>query len=150
MTTMRSVRLYSIVMVLGCAQPVGAEPVFHRAENNEPVAIVQVIRTPQYTEVHLQTQEARPKACWASDGPNSPYLLAAGRRHRFVDGDNISNCPANQDYAAGDTMMLRFAPLDLQSREFSLVEGQGGENQMVDPKSSPGTSYWNFVRVKLK
>jgi len=44
-------------------------------------------------------------------------------------------------------MVLRFEPLDPQIREFSLVEGEGGENQMVDPASSRG-SYWNFLHVK--
>src|SRR4051812_45119359 len=147
---MRHVHLLAMALVAACVQPLRAETIFHRAENDVPVALVQVVRTPKFTEVHLQAQAPRPKTCWAAAGPNSPYLLAAGNRYRFIDGDNISDCPANQDYAAGDTMMLRFAPLDPRTREFSLVEGQGGENQMIDPKSSPGIRYWNFVRVKLK
>jgi hypothetical protein len=44
-------------------------------------------------------------------------------------------------------MVLRFEPIEPQIREFSLVEGEGGENQMIDPASSRGT-YWNFLHVK--
>ena len=33
-------------------------------------------------------------------------------------------------------------------RTFSLVEGQGGENQMIDPASTK-SRFWNFLRVKL-
>jgi hypothetical protein len=36
-----------------------------------------------------------------------------------------------------------------QVREFSLVEGQGGENQMIDPAANRGRSYWNFLHVNL-
>jgi hypothetical protein len=140
-------RLLSIVILLACGQPVLAEALLHPAENKVPVAIVRLERTPRFTEIHIETQAPRSKVCWASSGPNSPYLLANGRRHRFVDGDSITSCPATRDYGAHETMVLRFEPLDPQIREFSLVEGEGGENQMVDPASSRG-SYWNFLHVK--
>jgi hypothetical protein len=139
----------SIVMALACGQPVLAESLMHPAENKVPVAIVRIERMPRFTEIHIETQAPRSKVCWASSGPNSPYLLASGRRHRFIDGDTITSCPATRDYGARETMVLRFEPLDPQVREFSLVEGEGGENQMIDPASSRG-SYWNFLRVKLQ
>jgi hypothetical protein len=137
------------MIMLACGQPVLAESLLHVAENKVPVAIVRIERMPRFTEVHIETQAPRSKVCWASSGPNSPYLLANGRRHRFIDGDAITNCPATRDYGARETMVLRFEPLDAQIREFSLVEGEGGENQMIDPASSRG-SYWNFLRVKLQ
>lgn len=137
----------SIAIVLACGQPVLAESLLHPAENKVPVAIVRLERTPRFTEIHIETQAPRSKVCWASSGPNSPYLLANGRRHRFIDGESITNCPATRDYGAHETMVLRFEPLDPQIREFSLVEGEGGENQMIDPASSRG-SYWNFLHVK--
>jgi hypothetical protein len=140
-------RVLPIVIVLACGQPVGAETLLHPAENKVPVAIVRLERTPRFTEIHIETQAARSKVCWASSGSNSPYLLANGRRHRFIDGDAITSCPATRDYGARETMVLRFEPLDPQVREFSLVEGEGGENQMIDPASSRG-SYWNFLHVK--
>jgi hypothetical protein len=45
-------------------------------------------------------------------------------------------------------MVLRFEPLEPQVREFSLVEGEGGENQMIDPASAVNIRYWNFLHVK--
>lgn len=129
--------------------PAVAGKLLHRAENNVPVAIVEVKVTSGYTEVRLETQAPRNKVCWASSGPNSPYLLASGTRYRLVGGDNIANCPKRMDYAARQIMVLRFQPLSPQIREFSLVEGQGGENQMIDPSHHAGTQYWNFLHVKL-
>jgi hypothetical protein len=137
----------SIVIMLACGRSVVAESLLHPAENKVPVAIVRLERTPRFTEIHIETQAPRSKVCWASSGPNSPYLLANARRHRFIDGDSITSCPATRDYGAHETMVLRFEPLDPQIREFSLVEGEGGENQMIDPASSRG-SYWNFLHVK--
>ncbi len=127
-----------------------AERILHRAENNVPVAIVEVIRTPTQTELHLETQAPRRKVCWSSQGPNSPYLVAAGRRYRFLGGDKILDCPSGRDYAAQEEMILRFEPLPPETGEFSLVEGEGGENQMIDPQSYPNGQFWNFLHVKLK
>jgi hypothetical protein len=137
------------VAMLACGQPAPAETLLHPAENKVPVAIVRIERSPRFTEVEIETQAPRQKVCWASSGPNSPYLLANGHRYRLLEGDKIANCPATRDYAAHDTMVLRFEPIDPQAREFSLVEGQGGENQMIDPASSPG-SFWNFLHVKAQ
>ena len=147
---MRFIHPLAILVVLACGQPVAADSLSYQAENNVPVAIVKVVRTPRYTEAHLQTQAVRPQVCWSSTGPNSPYLLAAGHRYRLLGGDNITNCPAKRDYASGEIMVLRFEPLDSQVQEFSLVEGEGGENQMADPASSRGIRYWNFLHVKSK
>lgn len=121
---------------------------FHRGENQSQVAVVKVVRTAATTEVHLQTQATLKGVCWYASGENSPYLLADGRRFRYLSGDNIAACPAQQDYANQAIMVLRFEPLGAQTRTFSLVEGQGGENQMIDP-SSTKSRFWNFLRVKL-
>ena len=86
--------------------------------------------------------------CWYATGENSPYLMAEGRRFRYLSGDNIATCPAQQNYANQAVMVLRFQPLAAQVRTFSLVEGQGGENQMMDPASTK-SRFWNFLRVKL-
>ena len=147
---MRSIHALSIAVVFACSQPVAADSLFHQAENNVPVAIVKVVRTPRYIEAHLQTQAVRPQVCWSSTGPNSPYLLAAGHRYRLLGGENITDCPTRRDYASGEIMVLRFEPLEPQVQEFSLVEGEGGENQMADPASSRGIRYWNFLHVKSK
>ena len=136
-------------MVLACARSGAAETLFHPAENSVPVAIVRLERTPRFTEVHIETQAPRSKVCWAASGANSPYLIAKGRRYRFIEGERITSCPATRDYGARETMVLRFEPLDAQVAEFSLVEGEGGENQMIDPASSRGR-FWNFLRVKLQ
>ena len=69
-------------------QPAAAETLFHRAENQVPVAIVEIKRPAEHTEIHLQTQAALAKVCFAASGPNSPYLLAAGRNYRYLGGDN--------------------------------------------------------------
>jgi hypothetical protein len=144
---LRRAVLLSIVTMLACDRPTLAESLMHPAENNVPVAIVRIERTARFTEVHIETQAPRSKVCWASSGPNSPYLLANRHRYRLLEGDKIANCPATRDYGAHETMVLRFEPLDPQIREFSLVEGEGGENQLIDPASSRG-NYWNFLRVK--
>jgi hypothetical protein len=129
-------------------QLAAAETLFHRAENQVPVAIVEIKRPAEHTEIHLQAQAVLAKVCFAASGPNSPYLLAAGRNYRYLGGDNVTACPDRRDYAAGDIMVLRFEPLVAGSSTFSFVSGQGGEKQPVDVVS-PTTPYWNFLRVRL-
>jgi hypothetical protein len=187
--------------MLAGARPLFAETLLHPAENNVPVASVRIERTARFTEVQIETQAPRPKVCWYASGPNSPYLLAGGRRYRLIEGDKIASCPATQDYTAHETMVLRFEPIEPQVGEFSpvsrfrssqafaatsertseskghwqlydssaalepevrnragrenranfgfaaLVEGEGGENQMIDP-SSTRARYWNFLHVR--
>jgi hypothetical protein len=145
---MRRAVLLSLAM-LGCARPLFAETLVHSAENNVPVAIVRIERTARFTEVEIETQAPRQKVCWYASGPDSPYLLAGGRRYRLIEGDKVANCPATRDFGAHETMVLRFEPVEAQVREFSLVEGEGGENQLIDPASSRGT-YWNFLHVKMQ
>jgi hypothetical protein len=135
-------------VLMWSASPAGAETLFHRAENQVPVAIVQIDRTSAYTEIRLQAQAALTKTCFAATGPNSPYLLASGRNYRYLGGDNASICPERRDYAAGDVIVLRFEPLAAGNNTFSLVSGQGGEKQSVDAVA-PNTPYWNFLRVRL-
>lgn len=128
--------------------PAGAQSPFHRAENQVQVAVVKVVRAAGGTEVHLQTLKAMPGICWYATGENSPYLLAQGRRFRYLSGTNITACPDRQAYADKEVMVLRFEPLPAQARTFSLVEGRGGENQMIDPASSK-EQFWNFLRIQL-
>ena len=146
---MWNVRMLSVGLLLACSQPADAETLFHMAENQVPISMVEIVRSTGHTEIHLQTQAAVKNVCWSSAGPDSPYLLSKGRRYHFVSGDRITNCPTRRDYQAREVMILRFEPLDQWVRELSLVEGQGGENQMIDPASSTGR-FWNFLRVKLK
>jgi hypothetical protein len=70
-----------------------------------------------------------------------------GREQRA--GDNVTACPAQREYAAGEIMVLSFERLGAEVHDFSLVEGRGGEKQLVDPTSS-STRFWNFLRVHLK
>jgi len=123
-----------------------AETLMHRAENQVPVAIVRVERTADHTEIHLQTQAALEKVCFAPTGPNSPYLLANGQNYRYLGGDNVTACPQRRDYAAGDVVVLRFAPLETGSSTFSLASG--GAKQSADAVS-PAAPSWNFIRVIL-
>ena len=138
----------SVGVPLLMVQLAGAETLFHRAENQVPVAIVEIKRPAEGTEIHLQAQAALTKVCFAASGPNSPYLLAAGRNYRYLGGDNVATCPERRDYAQGDIMILRFEPLAGGSSTFSFVSGQGGEKQPIDAVS-PTTPYWNFLRVRL-
>lgn len=128
--------------------PAAAQTLFHRAENQVPVAIVRIDRTSAHTEIRLQAQAALAKVCFAASGPNSPYLLASGRNYRYLGGDNVSTCPERRDYAASDVMVLRFEPLAAGNSTFSFVSGQGGEKQSIDAVS-PNSPYWNFLRVIL-
>lgn len=136
-------------LVFAAGGEAGAQTLFRIAENQVPVAVVEVIRTPSYTEVHLQTQQPRPNVCWTAAGPNSPYLLTSGHRYRFISGDHVTTCPQLMNYGASEIMVLRFEPLGAQVHEFSLVEGQGGENQMIDPASDKKVRYWNFLHIQL-
>lgn len=145
---MRTVTLLSCILMLGLFQPATADPVFRKAENDVQMAVVEVSNFASYTEVRLQAQAATQEVCWYSKGPNSPYLVAGGRRYRFVGGDAITGCPARRNYAAGESMVLRFEPLDPQVRDVSLVEGEGGENQMRG--SSSGEQFWNFLNIRLR
>ena len=108
----------AIAALMLLAVPAGAQSLFHRAENQVQVALVKVVRTANYTEVHLQTLAALKSVCWYASGENSPYLLAEGRRFRYLSGDNIAACPAQQDYANQAVMVLRFQPLAAQTRTF--------------------------------
>jgi hypothetical protein len=73
--------------------PGAAETLFHRAENQVPVAIVEIDRMQDRTEIRLQAQATLAKVCFAASGPNSPYLLASGRNYRYLGGDNVSAVP---------------------------------------------------------
>src|SRR4029078_5717189 len=111
------------------ALPAAAEILPHCAENQVPVAIVEIKRPAEHTEIHLQAQAALTKVCFAASGPNSPYLLAAGRNYRYLGGDNVTACPERRDYAAGDVMVLRFEPLEAGSSTASFVSGPRGARQ---------------------
>ena len=113
------------------------------------MALVQIVRAQEHTEIHLEAQANLPVVCWYATGESSPYLLAQGHRYRYLGGEHITTCPTNRGYAKGEVMVLRFQPLDPRIAEFSLVEGQGGENQMIDKQSS-STRFWNFVRINLR
>jgi len=147
----RTLRLLSgtfLAATLLMGRPATAETLFHRAENQVPVAIVEIKRSSEFTEIHLQAQAALTKVCFATSGPNRPYLLAAGRSYLYVGGDNVTTCPERRDYVQSDVMTLRFEPLAAGSSTFSFVSGQAGEKQSIDAVS-PTTPYWNFLRVRL-
>ncbi len=146
---MRPVWLLGIAFAIAAAATAWADTVSVIAANNVPVVMIEASRGPGYTLVRLQTQTALQRVCWTTGGDDSPYLLAAGRRYRFQGGDNITPCPTRRDYTQGEIMVLRFELLDPQVHEFSLVEGHGGENQLVDPASSK-VRYWNFLHVPLR
>jgi hypothetical protein len=127
----------------------GQSGLFHKAENQVQVAIVQVKQASNYTEVRLETLSAtRGDVCWYKTGPDSPYLIADGRRYRYLHGDNVRDCPNGRKYDDREIMVLRFEPLPQTIREFSLVEGEGGEEQMRGNKRANET-FWNFLYVKL-
>lgn len=146
---MRKSVAWILLLLVGVA-PAVAQSVFTVAENKVPVALVAVARSDAATVVRLQAQTALNRVCWTDQGDNSPYLLAGGQRYRFLGGDNITSCPNRRDYAQNEVMVLRFQPLRAQAGEMSLVEGRGGENQMIDPASQPGIRYWNFLHIKLR
>ena len=70
-------------------------------------------------------------------------------RYRLLGGENITWCPVNHDYANGEIMVLRFLPLAEDVTGFHLVEGEGGQDQLIDPASS-NRRYWNFLHVQLE
>jgi hypothetical protein len=146
---MRLAALLCSILVLGGAPPAAAEAVFKLAENKVPAALIEVAKSSRYTEVRLQAQAAVTGVCWHTQGPDSPYLVAGDRRYRFLGGDGIASCPAVRNYVAHESMALRFERLDPQTKEFSFIDGQGGEKQMTVPEPSKAR-FWNFLRVTLK
>jgi len=143
-----ALRVVVVAVVAALALPLAAKTLAHRAENGVPVVMIEVARIDKVTRVTLRAEEALSRVCWAPGGADSRYLIADGRRYRFLSGDNITACPTTRDYRAQETLTLRFELLDERVRVVSLVEGQGGESQMVDPSSSPNR-YWNFLRVPV-
>ncbi len=137
------------LLLLAAPSLAAAQTIKHRAENDVPVVMTEVARLQSYTEIHLSTLTPIVGVCWTLSGPDSPYLLAAGVRYKFIDGDYIDYCPNRTNYNVGERMVLRFAPLPGGINEFHLVEGEGGEHQLIDPTSSQGIGYWNFLHIKL-
>ena len=90
------------------ASMAAAETLFHRAENQVPVAIVEIKRAPEHTEIHLQAQAAVTKVCFAASGPNSPYLLASGQNYRYLGGDTSA---LNEQEARAEERPARAEPL---------------------------------------
>jgi len=136
----------AVIAVSLFALPAVAETLMHRAENQVPVAIVQIERPANHTEIHLQAQAGLEKVCFAPTGPNSPYLLANGQNYRYLGGDNVTACPQRRDYAAGDVLVLRFAPLEAGTSTFSFASG--GDKRSGEAVS-PAAPSWTFVRVIL-
>ncbi len=145
---MRAMRFLGLVLATSLVQPAVAAPAWTPAENDVPLKIVEVNRTKTATEVRIQTGEAMKEACWSMTGWNSPYLLAAERRYRLIGGEGIAACPKSRSYAEGGTMVLRFEPLKPGVKQFSLIEGVGGESALLDPESAT-RRYWNFLHVKV-
>jgi hypothetical protein len=146
---MDRVRLVGLVLAVGAASPGAAAPAWTPAENDVPLTIVQYSRTATATEIRIQVREAMKEACWSMTGTNSPYLLAAERRYRLIGGEGIAACPKSRDYPEGGTMVLRFEPLKAGVKEFSLIEGVGGESALLDPDAAT-RRYWNFLHVKVE
>ena len=146
---MRLFQSLVLLLALGAGSIANAQTLAHKAENQVQVTLVEVNRLAQYTEVKLRPDVDLQNVCWTDQGDNSPYLLAGGKRYRFIQGHNIMICPARRSYKAGELMILHFEPLPADVHQMSLVEGKGGENQMIDPASQPGTRYWNFLRIAL-
>lgn len=120
----------------------------HPGENQIPAAITEIRLFATYTEVVVTMVRPADQVCWRASGPDSPYLLTGGKRYRLIGGENIKHCPARQSYRTSEVMVLRFDPLEGDHPELSLVEGEGGEKQMLDPSSSR-TRYWNFLRIRF-
>ncbi len=145
---MRSIHFFGLVLAAAAVSPAAAGPVWTPAENDVPLKIVQFSRTAAATEIRIQTSEAMKEACWSMIGPHAPYLLAGERRYRLIGGEGIAACPKSRDYAEGGTMVLRFEPLKPGVKEFSLIEGVGGESALLDPDSAT-RRYWNFLHIKV-
>ena len=146
---MRAVRSLGLMLAAGAVSPATAAPAWVPAENDVPLKIVEINRTATATEIRIQTGEAMKEACWSMTGWNSPYLLAAERRYRLIGGEGIAACPKSRDYAEGGTMVLRFEPLKPGVKEFSLIEGVGGESALLDPDAAT-RRYWNFLHIKVE
>ena len=144
---MKHFRLLILLLGVVALSPADGKTLSYPAENQVPVTLVRVVRSANHTEIRLQPQSALRSVCWHYSGPESPYLVSGTHRYRFLSGDHVTACPTRRDYAAGDIMVLRFAPLGSAVAEFSLVEGKGGEAQMNSAEIS-GEWFWNFLHVR--
>jgi hypothetical protein len=142
-------RILIPMLALAAGWAAGAQTLSHHAENQVPVTLVQVTRAAQFTELSLRADTDLKGVCWTHGAADSPYLLADGKRYRFLRGRNITACPNRRAYKGGETMLLSFEPLPASAHQMSMVEGEGGEKQMADPASQPGIRYWNFLHVAL-
>ena len=106
-----------------------AEKLFKLAENKVPVAIVEVIRNADSTEVHVQTQAPRKDVCWYAVGPNSPYLIAGGHRYRFNDGEHFVGCPSRINYAKG---AWHHPLLVMNAGRFIVIDRKGAGNNLEE------------------
>jgi hypothetical protein len=136
-------------LLIAAAMPASAQSLFHKAENEVPVALVGVTRAADHTEVRLQALQALEQVCWYASGVNSPYLLVDGQRYPLIGHGNVTPCPTRRSYANGEVMVLRFQPLPASARTVSLVEGQGGENQALNPAANRTERFWNFLRFPV-
>ena len=85
---MRKLRYFAFAILLAAA-PLRAQTLYHIAENQVPVAMVEVIRQSAFTEVRLKALRALQQVCWTQSGANSPYLLSGGKRYRFLEGQSV-------------------------------------------------------------
>ncbi|HLQ77306.1 MAG TPA: hypothetical protein VK210_08120 [Terriglobia bacterium] len=123
---------------------------FVLAEDNAQVAVVGVTRATRFTSVRLQAQMMLSAVCWAAMGTDSPYLEAGEHRYRFLGGDNLTTCPVERNYAEREEMVLRFETVDSQANKVSLIEGKGGEDQLLGRASASNRRFWNFLDIPLK
>ena len=89
-----------------------------------------------------------------ADNNTGTFPVQSERMYAALKGNGATvryvQLPAeSHGYAARESMALRFEKLDPQIKEFSFVDGQGGEKEMTEPETSKAR-FWNFLRVTLK
>lgn len=140
--------LLAFLLLAASGASFGQGGLFHPAENQVELAIIDVKRSPSNTEVKIVVT-AQTRICWHKSGPDSPYLVAGKRNYRLITSEGAALCPDYRIYDRNETMVLRFEPLPNDVQEFSLVEGEGGENQMQG-KFKREETFLSFLNIKLK
>jgi len=150
---------FAALVALAWAHGAEAETVHRLSQVDAHFAVVNVVREKGFTEIHIKPLSEPPQRviepagetwfaiCWAESGPDAPFLSADGKRYRYLGGDNVSHCPRSRRYD-GKVMVLRFEPLGADVRQFSLIEGVGGEKQLTGTVNA-AAPYLNFVDIQL-
>lgn len=119
---------------------------FYQGGNKAAVILVKI--TPLQTEIHIQVIDRHVGIVpWGTMEDCIPYLQTSdGTRYDFIGALN----PTRRYFYKNEVMVLLFQPLPLATSKFSLIEGNGGEEQLrTSIINTNMLTYWNYIDISL-